>query len=69
MKSIPFGKQCREYNLKYKELFGYVPCKDDYKCNQEEFLAALISAIEKKVELATIIPNRVVDYSDENKVV
>lgn len=69
MKSIPFGKQCREYNLKYKELFGYVPCKDDYKCNQEEFLAALISAIEKKVELATIIPKRVVDYSDPDKVV
>lgn len=69
MKSIPFGKQCKEYNLKYKELFGYVPCKDDYKCSQEEYLTALIESIEKKIELHAILSKRVVDYSDENKVI
>ena len=69
MKSIPFGKLCREHNLKYKELFGYVPCKDDYECNQEEFLAALITSVEKKVEIDTVIPRRVVDYSDPNKII
>ena len=69
MKSIPFGKLCKVYNLKYKELFGYVPCKDDYKCSQEEYLAALIESIEKKIELHAILSKRVVDYSDENKVI
>ncbi len=68
MNSISFGKKCREYNLKYKELFGYVPCRDDYQCNQDEFFAALISAIENKVELSTIIPKRVKDYSDKTKI-
>ena len=69
MKSIPFGKQCREYNLKYKELFGYVPSKENYRCNQEEYLHALITAIEKKIELTAILPTREIDYSDENKVI
>lgn len=69
MKSIPFGKQCREYNIKYKEIFGYVPCRNDYGCSQDEYLAALIKAIENKIELAAIIPKRVVDCSDENKLI
>lgn len=69
MKSIPFGKKCREYNLKYKELFGYVPCRDDYKCTQDDYLAALIKAIESKVELSKIIQKKVIDFSDENKVI
>lgn len=69
MKSIPFGKKCREYNLKYKELFGYIPCRDDYKCTQGDYLAALIKAIESKVELSKIIQKKVIDFSDENKVI
>ncbi len=67
MKSLEFGKKCKEFNQKYRDLFGYVPCKDDYKCNQEEYLAALIRAIEEKTELATIIPKRIMDFTDKDK--
>ena len=31
MNSIKFGKKCRFYNIQYKEIFGYVPCRGDYK--------------------------------------
>ena len=31
MNSIEFGKKCRPYNIQYRDVFGYVPCRDDYK--------------------------------------
>ena len=40
MNSIEFGKMCRPYNIKYREIFGYVPCKEDYVCSQEEYFEA-----------------------------
>ena len=41
MDSIEFGKKCRPFNIQYRDLFGYVPCREDYSCSQEEFLEAL----------------------------
>lgn len=28
--SIEFGKKCRPYNIQYRDIFGYVPCRDDF---------------------------------------
>ncbi len=67
MKSIEFGKKCRPYNIQYRDIFGYVPCRDDYKCSQEEYFAALIKAIKTKCELSTILEKKKVDYIDPNK--
>lgn len=41
MTSIEFGKICQPFNLEYRAIFGYVPCRGDYICNQEEYLEAL----------------------------
>lgn len=58
MDCITFGKTCRPYNALYKELFGVVPCPDDYACNREEFLEALIKAVESKTRIEQLIPLR-----------
>lgn len=58
MASIEFGKKCRPYNLKYNELFGYVPCKDDYIGTQEEFFTALVRAVNEEKDISEFIRPR-----------
>ncbi len=67
MNSIEFGKKCRLYNIRYREIFGYVPCRDDYKCSQEEYFDALIKAIETKRELSSFVSKKNIDYQNSNK--
>lgn len=57
MNSIEFGKKCRPYNIQYRTIFGYVPCREDYRCSQDVYFDALLQSIKTKRELATIIPN------------
>lgn len=70
MISIEFGKKCRPYNLQYRDLFGYVPCRRDYQCSQDEYFEALLKAIETKKDISTFVtkrtlePNENVRYSD-----
>jgi hypothetical protein len=66
MNSIEFGKKCRPYNIQYRDLFGYVPCHEEYRCNQEEYFQALVTAIETKKELSEILTKIERDYSDPN---
>ena len=58
MNSIEFGKKCRPYNIKYRNLFGYIPCIDDYKCSQETFFDALLKAIEERCEITEFLEKR-----------
>ena len=67
MNSIEFGKKCRPYNVKYREIFGYVPCRDDYLCNQEDYFSALMQAIELEKELTEFIPKKKIDYVNTEK--
>lgn len=68
MDSRAFGKIARPYNIKYKHIFGYIPCPQDYICHgTTEFFAALLQAIETKQDISTFIPKREIDYlSPEN---
>ena len=67
MNSIEFGKKCRPYNIQYRDLFGYVPCCEEYRCNQDEYFQALVTAIETKTELSEILTKIEIDYSDPDK--
>jgi len=67
MDSIEFGKKCRSYNIQYREIFGYVPCRDDYSCSQDEYFNALLEAIKTKRELSNIIPKRNRNLQDPKK--
>lgn len=59
MDSIEFGKKCRPYNILYRNIFGYVPCRGDYSCSQEEYFQALTKAIETHTELCNIVPKKI----------
>lgn len=61
MTSIDFGKKCQPYNLRYRDIFGYVPCRDNYICTQEEYFSALLKAIETKQDISTFVPERTVE--------
>ena len=67
MNSIEFGKKCRPYNGQYKAIFGYVPCRGDYRCSQDEYFQALLKAIETKRELSTIVHKKNRDHQDPHK--
>lgn len=68
MTSIEFGKMCKQYNIEYKNLFGYVPCPADYLCSQDEFILALKEAIDKKSEIMNFIEKRPpLDLKDHSK--
>lgn len=67
MDSIKFGKKCRPYNIQYRDLFGYVPCREDYSCSQEEFFEALLKSIETKKEINMFLIKKTYDTSNLNK--
>ena len=59
MDSIEFGKKCRPYNILYRELFGYVPCKEDYICTRDEYYTALVKAVDDKKDLSEYVKKRI----------
>lgn len=67
MNSIEFGKKCRPYNIQYRNIFGYVPCRNDYNCSQEEYFEALLKAIDVKCELSSLVPQKKRDNQALNK--
>ncbi len=67
MNSIEFGKKCRPYNVQYRDVFGYVPCRDDYNCGQDEYFQALLKAIETKCELSAIVPKKNKEFQEPDK--
>ncbi|MBE5861927.1 MAG: hypothetical protein IKQ25_09130 [Lachnospiraceae bacterium] len=67
MNSIEFGRKCQPFNKEYKELFGKVPCPDDYACNRDEFFDALKKAIETKTEIEKLVSVRAIN-SDPTKI-
>lgn len=67
MNSIEFGKKCRPYNVQYRDVFGYVPCRDDYDCSQDKYFEALLKAIETKCELSAIVPEKNKEFQEPDK--
>ena len=67
MDSIEFGKKCRPFNIQYRDLFGYVPCREDYSCSQEEFFEALLKSIETKKDINMFLIKKTYDTSNLNK--
>ena len=67
MNSIEFGKKCRPLNIQYRELFGYVPCREDYICSQEVYFDTLLKSITEGKELSAFLKKKVIDYNDPNK--
>jgi hypothetical protein len=47
MNSKDFAKICQQLNIKYRDLFGEVPCPDDYIYeDQQKYIETLKKSIE-----------------------
>lgn len=66
MNSIEFGKKCRPYHIQYRDIFKEVPSYTDYACSQDEYLEALIKAIETKLEISSFIAKHNIKCDDPN---
>lgn len=55
MEHREFVKACQPWNIKYRELFHYIPDPADYYCTREQFLQALQNAVETKNEIDRIL--------------
>lgn len=53
--------------IQYREIFGYIPAPNEYKCSQEEFFDALIKAIETRTELSVLVAKKNMDYQDTSR--
>lgn len=53
--------------IQYREIFGYIPAPNEYKCSQEEFFDALIKAIETRTELSVLVAKKNMDYQDNSR--
>lgn len=51
MEHREFVKACQPWNIKYREMFHYIPDPADYHCTREQFLHALQTAVESKIEI------------------
>ena len=58
MKQIEFNKNLAEWNGKYKELFGVIPCIWEYSCGREEYMCALQKAVRERKPLGEFLNER-----------
>ncbi len=56
MDNLTFNKTKRQLNKEYRELFGVIPCMQDFRCSREEYVEALKKAIENKTEIEKLLP-------------
>mgnify|MGYP004676358627 CR=1 FL=1 len=67
MNSIEFGKKCRPINIKYREIFGYVPYYKDFECSQKEYYDALVKAVKTKQEITNFLSKKSMIHSNLNR--
>lgn len=58
MDNIELEKKRLSYNKKYRELFGYIPCRLDFMCSNSEFYDALVSSVEQEAEITKFLKTR-----------
>ena len=55
MDNQTFNKTKRELNRQYAEIFGEIPCIQDYSCTRDEFIDALNTAIISNVKIDKLL--------------
>lgn len=55
MNSVEFGKAMKPLNLKYKEIFDYIPCISDYSCSREEYIEAMEESLVQRRKLSDFL--------------
>ena len=56
MEDMIFNKEKRSLNKLYLEIFGIVPCMQDYNCSREQYIEAMKKSINTKIAIEKILP-------------
>ena len=55
MTSVDFTKACIPYNKKYRDMFGTIPCIQNFACNNEQFLDALKKSVDTSTPIEELL--------------
>lgn len=55
MDNQTFNKIKRELNKQYAEIFGEIPCIQNYSCTREEYIEALETAINGNLKIDKLL--------------
>lgn len=56
MDNLTFNTEKRKLNREYYELFGEVPCMQNFSCSREKYILALKEAIQTNKRIETLLP-------------
>lgn len=65
MNSVEFGKKCGPYLKEYYNIFGEILSPSDFACTNEQFLAAIITAVTNKQPITELL--KAVEYPEGAK--
>jgi len=68
MTSKEFSIKCRPYNLKYRDIFGDIPCPQDYTGTQDGFFKALTSAVEERKPISEYLKKTTIPLGENLKI-
>ena len=68
MNSIDFSKKCIPYNKQYRDIFGEIPCPEDYVGTQDEFFAALQKSIKENKSIDNFLRKKTIPMGDGVKI-
>ena len=56
MNDIMFNKSLRELNKAYFDLFGDIPCIENFSCSRQKYVDALKQSVEEKKKIEELLP-------------
>jgi len=68
MTSKEFSMKCRPYSIKYRDVFGNVPCPQDYVGTQIEFFNALVKAVEQQKSISEYLRKKTMPLGENVKI-
>ena|GEM_PF-763513 len=68
MTAKEFSIKCQPHNLKYRDLFGDIPCRQDYACTQDEYYDALINSINNKKPISEYLRKKTIPKGENIKI-
>ena len=59
MENSKFNQVIKPLNIRYKEIFGYIPRITDYSCTREDYINALNISVKENKELKQTLTERI----------
>ena len=68
MTSKEFSMKCKSYNIKYRYIFGNVPCPQNYVGTRDDFFNALVKAVEEQKPISEYLRAKTVPSGENIKI-